>query len=113
MSFEESMVPFFIEPQWGVEVKGFSLSFFFKRALLGLDVDEGILSERGTKDDRVLCLWQSLGASLVVLSLITRDVGADQAIRLVLAWRCPTERMEQVIVNDSAVELGVLKAGSL
>ncbi|MCY3721440.1 MAG: hypothetical protein OXG97_04395 [Candidatus Poribacteria bacterium] len=37
------------------------------------------------------------------------DEGADQAIGFSRVWRCPPERMEQVVVNDGAIELGFLK----
>ena len=92
------------------------MSLFFKGDLFGLDVRDGSLFVEFLPDGDdvrfVSCSCEEDGLWRNRIS-IGRDDGADQAIGFSGAWGCPPEGSEEVVVNNGAVELGVLKASRL
>ena len=87
------------------------LPVLFECDVLGLDVrDIGI---------RVKCIADSDGVCLISYGVLDdgfrsgfcvyRDDGSKQAVRFLWSWRCPTQRTKEVVVNDRAIEIRVLK----
>ncbi len=87
------------------------LSVLFQRDVLGLDVGDVGLG--------VKCITGSDGVCLIsddVLDdgfrrdlCVCGDDGSKQAIGFLWTWWCPTQRTEEIVVNDGAVEIGVLE----
>ena len=79
--------------------------------MLGLDVgDVGVRVKcLADSDDVRLIFWGVLDDGFRRGLCICGNDGSEQAIGFFWAWRCPTERTEQVIVYNRAVEITLLK----
>ncbi len=99
------------QPYSSAEFKGSLASGFFKRDLFGLDVGDGCVLRKGiagSKGIRFVSLGR-LDNRLWWCFSICRDAGSKQPKRFLGARGSPTEGTEDIVVNDSAVELGLLK----
>jgi len=87
------------------------LPVLFQRDMFGLDVgDVGV----GVK-----CITDSDDVRLIFLGVLDDgfrrnlcvygDDGAKQAIGFLWTWGCPPQRTKEIVVNDGAVEIRVLK----
>ena len=79
--------------------------------MLGLDVGDVGVGVKCIADNDDVCL-----IFLGVLDdgfrrglCISGDDGSKQAIGFLWTWRCPTQRTKEIVVNDDAVEIRVLK----
>lgn len=79
--------------------------------MLGLDIgDEGVGVKCITDSDDVgLISYDVLDDGFRRELCIYGDDGAKQAVRFLWTWWCPTQRTEKIVVNDGAVEIGVLE----
>ena len=87
------------------------LSVLFERDVLGLDVGDVGVGVKCIADNDDVCLisYGVLDDSFRRGLCVYRYDGSKQAIRFLWSWRCPTERTEQVIVYNRAVEITLLK----
>ena len=79
--------------------------------MLGLDVGDVSVGVKCIADNDDVCLisYGVLDDSFRRGLCVYRYDGSKQAIRFLWSWRCPTQRTEQIVVNDGAVEIRVLK----
>lgn len=87
------------------------VSCIFKRYLFRLDVNnDGIFAKFIAGEDSVRLISGSrLKDRLWSCFSICREDRSDQAIGFFFAWGSPTDRTEDIVVDDGTVELGVLK----
>ena len=87
------------------------MSVFFERDVLGLDVgDVGVgVKCIADSDDVHLISYGVLDDGFRWCVPSVRQDRANQPIGFFGARRCPTQRTEQIVVNDDAVEIRVLK----
>ena len=87
------------------------LSVVFERDVLGLDVgDVGVGVKCITDGDDVYLISYSVLDDGFRRGLwVCRNDGSKQAIGFLWTWWCPTQGTKEIVVNDGAVEIRVLK----
>ena len=87
------------------------MSCFLNDNTLGLDIcTGGVCLKRITDSDNVrLISYGVLDDGFRRGLCICGDEGSKQAIGFLWTWGCPTQWTEEVVINDRAVEIRVLK----